>query len=1285
MAEVLPSPEEALRPLPGDYRLVEPERAPEPGRQLRPLATIGNIAKRDWFTSELYRAVTTEIPRVPVGDSFESPSADLLSAVAKEYEIPPAAHLLEELAEAESETHMRFVAQQIRRRLDIDAKIHEEGPHGLSGFMLRLGVNMFDPIPLVAGYAAGRGPAAAWGATASTRTGAVGRKFLANGAFNTAIDTPFEFARVAMDPAAHPAEVGYSLGGSFILGGILGQFAKLTPKERAEYVRVVEGARAEMAATMRPESAVTAAPERLESGDSPTPRTRESEIDEWRKVADDASAREDVREYARDRLRELEADVETPPVRVEADEPAPAAPRPRNPHVDSLIAMRPQGDEQAALDAFEDAAQAAIGEMTLNDFAAVVLARPDALEHLSYMSLSQLRSRARVWQINVAGTGTQNQMRTAIKKAAQARAAEEPNAELPPLGGSGGAARTPIRNPVSAISERRDAQLGALPNQQVGVSHEAGYAFGGAANVGTAGRLNNSPDNATRHLSQTLMPEMGGLRDGQVVRASGYEYKERLRRVLEARYLRQADRAFREWLKRRKMGSWGYRRRGEFMRMVGDAIRDPDQSTFEPEVLKAADSFRRAYADALDYLQNSLVEVGGEGRGWDSFEGIPKNDKYLPRYFDQDAIQALRKRHGDAFFERLIAESILEWRTRNGQKVTPEDVGFAERTAASYWKTVFSAPFQEKLRGLRFVGGEVKAQIADLIRTSLKEAGEDIDDARLGALIDLITPNRSEKEVGPAKRAMFRTGLLESHVKAANDGSIVRLSQIFDNDAERVFRRYVNETMGYAALARVGVHTITDLKAKINDIKARAGKAETREAQKRMEDDANTLLHVADIITGGALVPREAQSRFDRGFTRAVSILKRLNFMRFMNLVGFSQMAEVGIISTRTSVRGLVQALPALDKFYKQVRAGETVDDDIMALADSVFGYGAQQVRSRVPGRESLEGIDPEFENAPGIGARLDDLSRKGANWVARSSAMAPITEGLQLLGMRWTVQLWAKAAREGRAVFSPRRLALLGIDAPTLENINRNLANAPTGTSPMTGRQFANLDFTSWDDPRAAQAFLNAVDRDVRRMVLEGDLGGLFVSFQKSHLASILLQFRNFSLNSYKKHILFGTNTRDVRALMEFLMGTFGGALGYMARVAAVGYVGLQGEEYVRERMTYGEIAKGAFYYSTHSSIVPGMWDTATTLAGFEPTFAWTRQSMLPSDFITGNPTVSFANDIYGGFSDIAKALRDPSDKLDREDARKLMRALIPFYNSLYMQALLNPILSELPPDDDR
>jgi hypothetical protein len=725
------------------------------------------------------------------------------------------------------------------------------------------------------------------------------------------------------------------------------------------------------------------------------------------------------------------------------------------------------------------------------------------------------------------------------------------------------------------------------------------------------------------------------------------------------------------------------------------------------DVLRAAKVWSNFHQDTLSYVKNEFYNGGrataGQGRGLEEFAEIEHDPTYLMRMFSEDGFRKVLNTSGGIDgvakkLQRVILRSNQKYlkdladKWNAGRSNTPDATGrirrpmtegeMALRIAKKYVQTVsrLTNPAQRGTgsphKPVTKADRDAAREIAREVFNEGDEFAENIEDA-IDMVMDLLTP--SAKKSKESARARNRMTL---NLDVELDADII---DMFDWNVERLGMTYRRQLSGYAGFLRAGFNSVAEFNSSVQKIRDNSLSGDAGR-QKRAGSEADRLEVMRDMLLGRA---EERQLGTDN-YNFVMNQIRRLNFGALMNNTGFLAISELAGAVTRVGPIRLFKQLPEFRKYLEQARKGDPeAKESIFYLADAINGQGTHQLRSRLAGRvDRYEGDFEELGSTEGrIKEKIDTFTRKQANAVSRFSGMAPLTEFLRMSIVSAEAQDWLKAARKGKALYEPRRMRALGVDEEMAERITAQLRRMEDATSPDTGRKIGDFDLNKWDDPEALNVFLNAIDRNSRRLVLEGDLGGQALIMRRSPALQLLFQFLGFPLNAFSKHLGFALNVRDARSAAEVIAMSFGGAMGYTARVLAqAGALDEEGEreEFLAERLTYGEMAKASFYYSAHASLAPNLIDLPLSLAdqaGFdvEPIFSKSRASGLAGDPLMGNATRSR----------LYRSVRSTGDlftgtPMSEQDVQEFVTANAPLAQHVAAQAFLNRALEFLPEEEE-
>lgn len=560
-------------------------------------------------------------------------------------------------------------------------------------------------------------------------------------------------------------------------------------------------------------------------------------------------------------------------------------------------------------------------------------------------------------------------------------------------------------------------------------------------------------------------------------------------------------------------------------------------------------------------------------------------------------------------------------------------------------------------------------------------------------IMDLVAPVRQSAK--DSNRARSR---LKMDLKAGRDDDILG---IYDWNAEALYTTYRRQTAGLAGLLKAGYTSSRQLDQEINALRTEGLEFPDEGTRMRRAKEADTL----DLLKGAILgTPPPWVKPGDEDWMFLTTLMRRYNFTRSMNNTGFLSFSEVMGSLVQMGPMRFLTSLPAYRKYISQVRKGDPqAIESAMWVGDALMGHGSSQVRARAVGfvdRQEDPAVaaimDRKSSKARDM---LDRASRKASNLTARLSGMAPISEWLRTSIVGAEAQAWVKNARLGKMPYSLRRMTALGVDEGMWTRISTQLNKMRDITSPDTGQPRPFIDFSVWEDGEAANVFMNALDRNSRRLVLEGDPGHLPFGLDRPSL-SLLTQFLRFPMNAWTKHTRFAMAVHDGRALAEMLAMSIGGAIGHVSRVAAIAYVAKDGEksrqEYLDKMLSPVEVSKAVLYYSAHGSLLPNIYDTGLAAfvagGGLEGpdgktdadlhemlSFGNTRASGNPADLFTGNPSYQWAfKQVPSTFK---KVRQGPFTEGDME---AVARTFAPLGNHVAMLGAVNLLGDLLPPEED-
>lgn len=824
------------------------------------------------------------------------------------------------------------------------------------------------------------------------------------------------------------------------------------------------------------------------------------------------------------------------------------------------------------------------------------------------------------------------------------------------VGASAGAAEAP------AVREQLRSETGSY----LFPSLEAPETAMGAVRFDSVGQLKSSANPVSRALGELGEDGVGNKDASIALKYGATELKTRLSRKADTQWARAFEPAYSEWAQARGM-NWFERRvsRDTFAEEVTQYVRGVDGGTpVDPAVKRAGEEFRKIVAEMGELAANPGKLSGEQYRPVSGFESFTKDALYAPRVFDARKLDDARARVGDKAIRELIANGI-----RRAQPHLEDSV--VKSLAKGYWRVV---------RDSRWLGQEARIDRAF--------AGQDIDFLRQ-ALAEHMAPDEithlahslksvSEGGVNPGRSRLA----IDEGVSVTAWGETLRFTDLLNNNSNDLLRGYVQEVAGAVALARIRVrHPQGDNQYLIDGITSEGDWRTVRreliavgerigQKDTDLQRDLDNLDYLYDVLTG---VPHHLDTR-PAGQT--MRLISKINFVRLMGQVGFAQIAEIGQVTTQMGLKAAYHGIPTLRTFRRDVLTG-ALKDPLADELEGVFGIGADWLRGA-----RLHGLDTMADPRSLLGQNqvlntADRALEFGKRGLLAVSGMSMVNTLLHRWALRAIAHKFSKMA-DGTSSMDWARLRSLGLNTDLETRALAELNKHKSVEKGFWRDQVTRINFDKWSDLEAREAFIAAMDRQARKMVLENDAGTMH-RWMRGPLAAMLLQFRVFMLGAYSKHLLHPIHM--ARTSPEAAFVTFSGfmgsslwaAIGYTMQTSVQGAFRSDREEYLKKKLSFSEMAKASFQRASYASLIPTGVDTARAFAGLDPFFT-ARSTTLPSNVLLGNPTVDLVFDAPGR---VVKGLHKGA--LTQRDVRATA-SLVPLQNTVPIQAFLNLLIQDLP-----
>jgi hypothetical protein len=708
---------------------------------------------------------------------------------------------------------------------------------------------------------------------------------------------------------------------------------------------------------------------------------------------------------------------------------------------------------------------------------------------------------------------------------------------------------------------------------------------------------------------------------------------------------------------------------------------------YDPAVVNVGNKHAELYAEALKLQQNPFTREGIEdARSVLGTDSIPNDPHYSPRYWDSNAIIAAVNEFGVDPIVNLIGRSM-----KSANTALADDV--IERTAKAFTNAIV-----DRAHGLEDVSTHILSsdQLDNLVEMLEGHYGLDPKDAEA---LKYEFGKTKAKDAGRDGHNKARL-LLDEKMRIENLPSKKRgvvhergigISDLVVTDARQNFTRYMRNVSGRVALARYRFKDPQTGELLINGFTSdkEFNQYITKVKQKN-----------ADLISAGKITKAQAAAGVERLEYAYASILgrptsameatnagwflrmvRKYNFSRIMNQVGFAQISEIGAPIASLGWKAALTQAPA----FRRV-----VTDDGASLLKSGLGHDLEAITG-VGADRLLHTSDYRIDEFSG-GLHNEQTSSwkefvegklNKANRI--TSEISGLTQANVMLES-WTakaiVQRFSDMAHGGR-MMSASRLADLGLSKDMTDRIMKEFTtegNFQHEVGFITGRKVTRAHFDKWTDKPAREAFIQAAHRLSRQIIQKNDIGNM-TKWMSHPLAKALMQFRTFMVGSYGKQTLKVArmvHDKDyLAAAHQLVMTTAFAAAGYIMQMKAQAMLRSDGEKFLEERLNPKNLAAAAFSRAGASSIIPMLVDTGLGMTGQDTLFSYTRSTGQASNMWLGNPTTGGLDDIYQASNSVAGIFRD--GEWSQDEARKVSRVLM-FGNSLPIVMGLNGWISGLP-----
>lgn len=802
----------------------------------------------------------------------------------------------------------------------------------------------------------------------------------------------------------------------------------------------------------------------------------------------------------------------------------------------------------------------------------------------------------------------------------------------------------------------------------------------------------NETKNTVGRLMAGLVQDGVGKVDGAVNHISASETKDRLVTEFDTSLNQVVRPQLRAYMKERGYNVLQEKRafyelESETQRYMHDTRPiDARNADYSQAAVNIGSKLKAMYAEIQKLQKNPGMRDGLTMRPVYGANEIPDNADWTgPRYISNERVILASGAYKDGELVRLAEGAIGKAQAHLGLK--PE---LLHRIAKSYVTAIV-----KRAHGLDAVAhGHVSAEdMVELVQTLENHGGLSRQDAK-DLLHSFKKHGTDQGRDAPQRHRMlldmnYRLEGLNGPRKL--DGTVdedgIGMMDLIEQGAITNFERYLRPAMGRIALARYQAKDPRTGELIINGIvndtefrhllDATAQKnADLIRAGEMTEAEGKDLLKKLEFAYN-AIMGRPLNDLENTQFGWMGRMIRKYNFARIMNQVGWAQVSEFGNVLGTLGPKAALSQMPALRRAMNHMTGETLLQNGLGRDLELFIPVGGDRMNART---------DYRFDDLTGIhDAPQGSWKSKFEHFLDASGRVTSEVSGMTQVNImlnRWTakaiVQKFSDFAATGKG-FSAKRLADLGLDKDMTDRVVRMFnepGNFEHSTGWITKQKVTRAHFDKWSDKEAAEAFRAAAYRLATQVVQRNDIGNMMM-WMSHPAAKMLMQFRTFMVGSYEKQTLKSALMRD-RMALGAAVGSMGfAALAYVAqtKIAAVGRS--DSDEFLEDRLSWDKIGAATFARAGVSSIIPMLIDTGAYMTGNDAMFAHTRTTGQVSNMILGNPTT-------GGLDDMVQAFRAisalPQDRdWSQEEARALTR-ILPFGNAAPVVMGMNGLIADLP-----
>lgn len=800
--------------------------------------------------------------------------------------------------------------------------------------------------------------------------------------------------------------------------------------------------------------------------------------------------------------------------------------------------------------------------------------------------------------------------------------------------------------------------------------------YGAALRIDRASVTGASENSVTRKLAAVLFDDPTQAKDGvkgEIVTIWKRMYNERF----QVDYYRNFVPNFKAYL-------------GEQGRStIGHSYKHADRAKFNEEVTKVlrggtseSPSVNAMAAEIKRMYKTIGEDLKDPSRGQKKVSGAslldnPLEDYKMPRIWSPEKVQQAIRTAGGGEAGRLSV----------AQRIAHAITGVEPERALSIGKHMVKVISKVKHHGQIDVDRVLSARDLGDLRSILKDTY--LDEGEIESIAsDLFSASKRPRNPDTGKASRLRGRI------TMNEG-VAGISELLENDSERVFMNYINSMSGHIALARKGIRKEGDFTALLNKI--------DEETQKLLEDPSLSPKKSEKLLKQASRERQILQSAYDHIVGRpleddpsgtlstATRAINKFNYARLMGQMGFTQIPEIGVAATQlgfTRILKYVPSLPwALSRAKKDLAFNEQLTQE---LGDAIGGWGSSRLLHQVTNK-----VD-EMGSKSSIGDRVVDKAEVALDHAGRlvsdMSGFNIIDSMIKNLALKGQADYFVSLAKKSdRAISKAFQNTLLNSGKSRMGDIGlteekfRAMIPYLKKATVSKGRLKA-MNFNEWADLDVLNDFQLAMRYWAERNVIQVDYGtkaamGTGKAWGvEGPIGRMLWQFKSFLIASHSKLLMSGFKYHDVNTLSLFLTTSF---LTYLTlnlqnNIKASLMQGEDKDRFLEKVNDPKNMALAVFQRSTWVGLIPSAVDTGAQLTGNDAIFSY-RSSGLGADPITATPAYDLIkNGIVPSVGSLTQAALNPDDVYTSSEFNALTKTML-MQNTLVVMAMLNYIKHEM------